>query len=336
MKMILLKVVGTWLCGTGVAIISTYLIATTCQGTARDQLKAKQAAERITKRGTIQEYKPATRRSSAVKKTTSATVAGTIKKPVFVANPVYVPFTNALGRLTADLADRAKDKDVTFGNGFVLTNTNGMPFVTFPEEYTKVEIGGVAIGDVLAGGTYSAHRAKVEGTPEEQIDAVTLSQYRRLDEPDFYCTKVTYSMLPSTRQVDSIKMSGDLCVKTESKAGRMVREITGWMKEDFGAVDLRADVPDGTLAYKKFRIGKGLDVEVTVNWKNQKADDGSDASIDISFTASELIDDNLYERQELGAAADEARKSEYGNSGVNYFTVRPKVNQDDVARKVVY
>lgn len=108
------------------------------------------------------------------------------------------------------------------------------------------------------------------------------------------------------------------------------------MKEDFDAKDLRADVPEGMLAYKKFKIGKGMDVQVKVNWKKQKASDGSDAYIDIAFVASELADDNQYEHKELGAAADEARVDEYGNSGVNYFTVRPKVNQDDVNRKVVY
>ena len=97
---------------------------------------------------------------------------------------------------------------------------------------------------------------------------------------------VVYSVLPSTRQVDSIRMYGDLCVGNVLKANKMVREITQWMKEDYGAVDLRADVPDGALALKKFRIGKGMDVEVAVNWKNQRGDNGSDASIDISFTAS--------------------------------------------------
>ena len=130
-------------------------------------------------------------------------------------------------------------------------------------------------------------------------------------------------------------MKGDLYIGNASKASRMVREITSWMKEDYGAVDLRAEVPDGTLALKKFRIGKGMDVEVAVNWKKQRADDGSDAHIEINFTISELVEDNRYERQALGVAADEARVDELNRSGVNYLTVRPKVKEDDVTRKVV-
>lgn len=222
----LIYVTSSWLCATGVAIMATYLIATNYQGTAIDQAKAKQTAANISKRGTIQEYKPATRHSSATSKTTAAKVACVIKKPVYVDNPIYTPFTNALAGLTAELADIAKKDDVKLDNGFILTNTNGLPLIKFPEEYAKVEIGGVAMGDVLDCGEFSAFLAKTEGTNQEKIDCVTLSKYRRLDEPDFYCTEVTYSLLPSTRQVDSIKMHGDLCVGTESKANRMIKEIT--------------------------------------------------------------------------------------------------------------
>ena len=221
-------------------------------------------------------------------------------------------------------------------NGFVLTKKDGKPTIQFPEEYTKVGIGGVAIGDELNGAFFLARRKEVEGTNQYKIDEVALSGYKRLDEPEFYCTKVMYSVFPSTRQVDSIRMYGDLCVGNASKANKMVREITKWMKEDYGAVDLRADVPDGALALKKFRIGKGMNVDVSVNWKEQRADDGSDARIEISFTASELVDDNRFERQELGEAADAARVDELSRSGVNYFTVRPRVKEDDVKRKVVY
>ena len=133
-----------------------------------------------------------------------------------------------------------------------------------------------------------------------------------------------------------MKMKGDLCVGNASTAKRMVREITQWMREDYGAVDLRAKVPDGMLALKKFRIGKGMDVEVAVNWKDQRAADGSDAHIEINFTVGELVEDNGFEQQKLGEATDEARVYELGRSGVNYFTVRPKVKKDDVIRKVVY
>jgi hypothetical protein len=79
-----------------------------------------------------------------------------------------------------------------------------------------------------------------------------------------------------------------------------------------------------------------MDVEVAVRWKSQRTAEGCDANIDISFTTSELVEDNRYERQELGKAADAARVTEYKKSGVNYFTVRPRVKEDDVKRKVVY
>ncbi len=130
-------------------------------------------------------------------------------------------------------------------------------------------------------------------------------------------------------------MTGDLSVRKTSNADRMIREIKQWMKEDYGAVDMHAEVPDRMLAFKKFRIGKGMDVEVAVNWKKQRMSNGSDARIEINFTTSELEEDSLYERQALGAAADEARVNELNRSGVNYFTVRPKVKEDDVKRKVV-
>ena len=130
-------------------------------------------------------------------------------------------------------------------------------------------------------------------------------------------------------------MTGDLSVRKTSNADRMIREIKNWMKEDYGAVDLRVDVPDRIIALKKFKIGKGMDVEVAVTWKKQCMSDGSDARIEINFTTSEQEEDSLYERQALGAAADEARVNELNRSGVNYLTVRPKVKEDDVKRKVV-
>ena len=336
MKMTLVSVTSSWLCATGVAVISSYCIMTHSHGTAADQRKAVQVASSISKSGTIPEYKPATRHSSAIKKTTTASVAKEIKLPTFVPNPIYTPFTNALSKLTEDVAETVKDGNVELVNGFTLMKKGGKPTLKFPEEYTKVGIGGVAIGDEFKGAFFWAHRKGIDGMDQFKIDEVTLSGYKRLDEPEFYCTKVWYSVLPSTRQVDSIRMHGDLCVGDATKANRMVREITRWMKDDYGAVECRADVPDGTLAFKKFKIGKGMDVEVAVNWKKQRAADGSDAYIDISFTASELVDDNRFERLELGEAADAARVNELNRSGVNYFTVRPRVKEDDVKRKVVY
>ena len=336
MKMTLLSVTSSWLCVTGVAVISSYCIMTHSNGTVADQKKAEKVASSISRLGTISEYKPTKRHSSAVKKTTTAKVVKEIKVPKFVPNPIYVPFTDALNNLTEVLADNAKDGEVELANGFALTNKNGKPTLRFPEEYTNVGIGGVAIGDELKDTFFLVHRKKIDGTDQQKIDEVALSGYKRLDEPEFYCTKVTYSVLPSTRQVDSIRMHGDICVGDASKANKMVMEITKWMKEDYGAVERRADVPSGMLALKKLRIGKGMDVEVAVRWKSQRTAEGCDANIDISFTTSELVEDNRVDRQELGKAADEARVAEYKKSGVNYFTVRPRVKEDDVKRKVVY
>ena len=335
MKMTLVSVTSSWLCATGVAVISSYCILTH-GGATGNQKKAEQVACRVSKSGTIPEYKPTNRHSSAVKKMTTAKVAREITLPKFVPNPIYAPFTNALNNLSKELTDLAKDGSVKLKNGFVLMKQDDKPTLKFPEEYTKVGIGGLAIGDELKDAFFIARRKGIDDTDQYKIDEVALSGYRRLDEPEFYCTKVMYSVLPSTRQIDSIRMFGDLCVGNAAKANRMVREITQWMKEDYSAVDLRADVPDGMLALKKFRIGKGMDVEVAVSWKEQRADDGSDARIEISFTSSELVEDNRYERQKLGEAADEARVKELSKSGVNYFTVRPRVKLDDVKKKVVY
>ena len=336
MKMTLVNVTSSWLCATGVAVISSYCILTHNKGTSSDQKKAEQVAYRVSKHGTIKEYKPTNRHSSAIKKTTTAKVAKEIEVPKFIPNPIYAPFTNALNNLTEELADIAKDGRVELANGFALMKRDGKPTILFPEEYTNVGIGGVAMGDELKDTWPQVSRKKIDGTNQDRIDGVSLRRYKRLDEPEFYCTKVMYSLLPSTRQVDSIWMHGDLCVGNAAKANRMVREITRWMKEDYGAVDLRADVPDRMLALKKFRIGKGMDVVVSLNWKNQRAADGSDARIEISFTVSELVEDNRYERQKLGEAADEARVNELSRSGVNYYTVRPKVKEDEVLRKVVH
>ena len=336
MKLTLIKITSFWLCATGVAVISSYCILTHNNGKAGGQKKAEQVACRISKSGTVPEYKSANRHSSAVRKTTKAKVAKEIKVPKFVRNPIYAPFTNALNNLTEELADIAKEENVELANGFTLMKKDGKPTLRFPEEYTNIGIGGVAIGDELKETRFQVSRKKIDGTNQDMIDEVALSQSKYLDEPEFYCAHVTYSVLPSTRQVDSIRMHGDLCVGNATRANRMVREITQWMKEDYGAVDLRADVPDGMLALKKFRIGKGMDVEVAVKWKEQYAANGSDAYIKISFTTSELVEDNRSERQKLGEATDEARVNELSRSGVNYFTVKRKVRENDVMRKVVY
>ena len=336
MKMTLVSVTSSWLCATGVAVIASYCILTHGPNATGSQKRAEWVAHRISKSGTIPDYKPTTRHSSAVKKTTTTKVAAEIQIPKFVPNPIYIPFTNALEKLTEELVDIAKDGKVDLANDFALLTKDGKPTFQFPEEYTKVGVGGVAIGDELNSVWFLAHRTGIDGTDQYKIDEVALSRFKRLDEPEFYCTEVTYSVLPSTKQVDAIRMHGNLRVGTALKANRMMREISQWLKEDYGAESLRADVPEGMLAFKTFRIGKGMDVEVSVNWKKEPAADGSDADIEISFTASELVEDNQFERQMLGAAADEARVDELGKSGGNYFTVRPRVKEDDVKRKVVY
>ena len=149
MKMTLISVTSSWLFATGVAAILNYCILTHNNGTAAGQKKAAQVVSRVSKRGTIPEFKPATRHSSAVKKKTTAKVVTEIKVPVFVANPIYPPFTNAVNELTEELADIAKDGKVELESGFALIKKNGKPVLEFPEEYTNVCIGGVAMGDVL-------------------------------------------------------------------------------------------------------------------------------------------------------------------------------------------
>ena len=335
MKMTLISITKSWLCATGVAIIASYCILTH-NGTVNGKSKAEQVASRICKDGTTSEYKSKNRHSSATKKKTTAKVATKeIKIPKYVPNPIYTPFTNAVNKLTEEMAGIAKGGEVRLKNGFSLLNKNGKPTIVFPEAYTNVCIGGVAMGAVFKGGNFLVRRTKIDDTNQEMIDKVSLYGYKRLDEPEFYCTEVTYSVLPSTMQVVSIRMTGDLSVRKTSNADRMIREIKQWMKEDYGAVDLHVDVPDRMIALKKFKIGKGMYAEVAVTWKNQRMSDGSDARIEISFTTSELEEDSLFEHQALGAAADEARVDELNKSGVNYFTVRPKVKEDDVKRKVV-
>jgi hypothetical protein len=158
-------------------------------GTAADQKKAAQVASSISRRGTIPEYKSANRHSSAIKKRTTAAVAKEIKIPKFVPNPIYAPFTNALSKLTEDVAEIAKDGNVELVNGFTLMKKGGKPTLKFPEEYTKVGIGGVAIGDEFKGAFFWAHRKGIDGTDQFKIDEVALCGYKRLDEPEFYCTE---------------------------------------------------------------------------------------------------------------------------------------------------
>lgn len=285
-----ISVVSSWLCSTGVAVISSYCILTGHSNTPAEQKAAAEVAARISKRGWIPEYKPQDRHSSATKKTTIAKVT-------------------------------AKDDK---------------PSLNFPEAYRKVAVGGVAMGDVLNCLDYWTHRKWIGGSDQWKVDEVSLGQYKRLSEPEFYCTKVWYSTLPATRQVDSIRMHGDLEIGNTSKAYKMANEVSKWMKEDFGAVDQKVATPAGAVAFKKFKIGKGMDVEVKIAWNQQRTVENGDAHIDITFTAGELVEESLQQRQELGVATDEERVKIRYNTGVNYYTVRPKVKADQVGKRVAY
>ena len=334
-----ISIVSSWLSATGVVVFSSYCILTHFKNTPADQKKAAALAERISKRGSVSEkgYKQRVKHSSAVNKKTVAKITDKdVKASVYVPNPIYPPFTNALNNLVRELAALAEEGDVVLTNGFTLTLKDGLPVLKFPEAYEKVRIGGMGIGEVLKDGDFSVSRKKIDNTDQWEMDGIGMSKFRRLDEPEFYCTDVTYSALPVTKQIDSIRMHGKLGVVNTSQAYDMVEEISKWMKDDFGAVDLNANTPAGTLVLKKFKIGEGMDVEVAVNWDKRQTSQTWNSKIDITFKARELEAENKYQRAELGKATDPARATEYSRTGVNYFTVKPKVNEESVKKQVVY
>ena len=327
-----ISVVSSWLCATGVVVVSSYCILTHFKNTPADQKKAAALVERISKRGTIPEkdYKQRVKHSSAVNKTTEAKIVDKDVKLKFVPNPIYPPFTNALAELTKEFADLAKDGDVvlTNANGFVLSTRNGKPFLKCPAVYGRVDIGGVAMGSELKGGKFAVSKRRIPDTDDLEMDGIGMYKHRHLDEPQFYCAEVTYHALPATKQVDSISLHGDLNVGNSSRAQDMMDEIAAWMKEDLGAVDQKVPTPAGTLALKKFKIGNGMDVEVRAKWNTCRTNGKSDAEIDVTFTTTELAAENRYQRETLGKATDEARKSTYSSTGINYFTVNPKVHAE--------
>ena len=334
-----ISVVSSWLCATGVVVFSSYCILTHFKNTPEDQKKAAALAERISKRGSVSEkgYKQRVKHSSAVNKKTVAKITDKdVKASVYVPNPIYPPFTNALNNLVRELAALAEEGDVVLTNGFTLTLKDGLPVLKYPEAYEKVRIGGMGIGEVLKDGDFSVSRKKIDNTDQWEMDGIGMSKFRRLDEPEFYCTDVTYSALPVTKQIDSIRMHGKLGVVNTSQAYDMVEEISKWMKDDFGAVDLNANTPAGTLVLKKFKIGEGMDVEVAVNWDKRQTSQTWNSKIDITFKTRELEAENKFQRAELGKATDPARATEYSRTGVNYFTVKPKVNEESVKKQVVY
>lgn len=327
-----ISVVSSWLCATGVVVVSSYCILTHFKNTPADQKKAAALVERINKRGTVSEAgygKQRAKHSSAVnKKTVAKIVDKDVKKSVYVPNPIYPPFTNALNNLVQEFAAAAQEGDVVLTNGFTLTLQDGKPILKFPEAYEKVRIGGKGIGEILNDGNFSVSRKRIDNTDQWEMDRIGMYKSRRLDEPEFYCTDVTYSALPGTKQIDSIHMSGKLGVVNASQVNDMVEEITKWMEDDFGAVDLKAETPAGTMALKKFRIGEGMDVQVAVNWDKRQTSQTWNSKIDITFKTRELEAENAYQRAELGKATDPARVSEYSRTGINYFTVNPKVNAE--------
>ena len=327
-----ISVVSSWLCATGVVVVSSYCILTHFKNTPADQKKAAALVERINKRGTVSEAeygKQRAKHSSAVnKKTVAKVVDKDVKEPVYVPNPIYPPFTNALNNLVQEFAAVAQEGDVVLTNGFTLTLKDGKPVLKFPEVYEKVRIGGRGIGELLKDGDFSVSTKRDRNTDQLEMDGIGMYKRRRLDEPEFYCTDVTYSALPATKQIDSIRMHGKLGVVNTSQAYDMVEEISKWMKDDFGAVDLKAKTPAGTVALKRFRIGEGMDVEVAVNWDKRQTSQTWNSKIDITFKTRELEAENKYQRAELGKATDPARASEYSRTGINYFTVNPKVNAE--------
>ncbi len=174
MKMTVISITKSWFCATGVAIIASYCILTH-NGTVNGKSKAEQVASRICKDGTTSEYKSKNRHSSATKKTTTAKVAKEIKIPKYIPNPICPPFTNAVNKLTEEMYGIAKGGEVRLKNGFSLLNKNGKPTIVFPEAYTNVCIGGVAMGAVFKGGNFLVRRTKIDDTNQEMIDKVSLS-----------------------------------------------------------------------------------------------------------------------------------------------------------------
>jgi len=237
MKATLISVTRTWICATGVALVSSYGIMTHFQNTPEGQKRATQVASGMSKRGTIPEYKPTNKHSSAVKKTTIAQVAKVVSRPTYVPNPLYPRFMNALDQLTEEVAAVAKDGDVALKGGFTLVNRDGKPQLTFPEAYGRVVIGGVAMGEEVKDWTTDVNRKRVNGPDQWKIEEVSLRGRRdRLDEPEFYCSRVTYSLLPATKQVDAIRMHGDLVVGNTSKVQAMVKEIHASRRCEEGGV----------------------------------------------------------------------------------------------------
>ena len=88
-----ISVVSSWLCATGVVVVSSYCILTHFKNTPADQKKAAALVERINKRGTVSEAeygKQRAKHSSAVnKKTVAKIVDKDVKEPVYVPNPIY-------------------------------------------------------------------------------------------------------------------------------------------------------------------------------------------------------------------------------------------------------
>lgn len=330
-----IAVTTTWTCATGVAVVLSYCILTHHANTKEAQKEAAAVAERIAKRGTIPEYKSPNGHFSAERKQTVAKVVNpNVEEIVYVENPIYSPFTNALAELRREYADATLQGDVQLTNGFVLVNRAGAPVLLFPDAY-EISAGGFKIGSELKDGRFGVNKCLVPGTDQYEVQGIAYGQHRILGEPEFYCTHVQVTALPSTKQIDSLKMHGDLKVVNSDNAKDIVEEIAGYMTKDYAAKELEGNVPAGTVAQKKFKIGDGMDVCVSVKWKDHKTKDGTDAVVDVNFSISELAEENAYQSKRLGEATDTARKQALATTGVNYFTVEQKVNSKMGKDKVV-
>lgn len=330
-----IAITTTWTCVTGVAVLLTYSILTCHKNTKEAQQEAAAVAERIAAKGTIPEYKSPNGHFSAVQKKTLAKVVDPdVKKITYVPNPIYPPFTNALAKLQGEYMAALEQGDVALTNGFVLTQRDGKPFLVFPDPY-KVAAGGFEIGSELKGGHYAVASRTVPGTVSQEVAGIALVRHQRLEEPEFYCTDVRVSALPSTGQIDALKMSGNLKVVNTDNAKAVVEEIAGYLTKDYAARELEGNVPAGTVAQKKFKIGEGMDVCVSVKWKDKTSKDGSDATVAIDFSLGELSGERDYQSKTLGEATDLARKQTLATTGVNYFTVSQKVNAEIGKDKIV-
>ena len=113
-------------------------------------------------------------------------------------------------------------------------------------------------------------------------------------------------------------------------------EIASVLTTEFGAVEVKEDVPINIIDRKKFTIADGMKVEVSVEWNQHTSKDGSDASINMKFELTGLSSEKDYQQKELGDDVDLDRKSIYESTGINYFTIDPKIPITDNNHRNTY